>query len=495
MTDNPYQSPAPPPNAAPVRRVRWRHLAMRALLVALASFSIQLAIVAFKPFGVRDDFAPMTPMRQAMAGLALINLVLLLAALGTILVATVGMILSFIRRRICYPPSYLIVQPLEPSPPSATIKGILHPSSFRLHPYLAPDPLHLLDLTLEQLQAWLAERGVPAYRAGQIRRWLLEHRAADFESMSNLPKALRAALAEEFRIWTTEIVAHKHASDGTEKLLLALHDGQRIECVLIREAERRTICISTQVGCAMGCVFCASGLDGVARNLTTGEIIEQMLRLAALLPAEERLSNIVVMGMGEPLANLNNLLPALAVASSPPDSPSSGLGIGHRRITISTVGLPPALDRLTAENCHYHLAVSLHAPNDELRTRLVPVNKNIGIESILAAADRYFEASGRRLTFEYVLLGRLNDRPEHAEQLVKLLRTRLALLNVIPYNPVAGLPYLTPDAADQERFLVILRRGGVNVQVRQRKGDKIDAACGQLRRSQPPAVVPLSTSV
>jgi 23S rRNA (adenine2503-C2)-methyltransferase len=348
--------------------------------------------------------------------------------------------------------------------------------------------LHLLDQTSDSLQTWLAERGLPAYRAGQIGRWLFEKRAGDFEDMSDLPKGLRGELAAHYTLWSTKIAAHKQAADGTEKLLLELCDGQRIECVLIREAERRTVCISTQVGCAMGCVFCASGLDGVARNLTTGEIIEQLLRLARLLPEDERLSNIVVMGMGEPLANLGKLLPALEIASSP-----DGLGIGARRITISTVGLPPAIDRLSAGNLHYHLAVSLHAPNDELRNRLVPVNKNIGIEAILAAADRYFESSGRRLTYEYVLLGGVNDLPQHAHQLVALLRGRPALLNVIPYNPVAGLPYLTPNEEDQGRFLAILARGKVNVQVRSRKGDKIDAACGQLRRSNLAVPVALSS--
>jgi 23S rRNA (adenine2503-C2)-methyltransferase len=258
---------------------------------------------------------------------------------------------------------------------------------------------------------------------------------------------------------------------------LELADKQRIECVLLRDGHRRTICISSQVGCAMGCVFCASGLDGVIRNLTAGEIVEQMLRLARLLPADERLSHIVVMGMGEPLANLNNLLPALDEASSP-----SGLGISHRRITISTVGLPPAIRRLAEIDARYQLAVSLHAPGDELRNQLVPVNKNIGIQSIVEAADHYFEVSGRRLTFEYVLLGELNDRPEHARELAALLRGRAALLNVIPYNPVAGLPYKTPSRKAQERFLAILNEAGINVQVRERKGDEIDAACGQLRR-------------
>ena len=344
---------------------------------------------------------------------------------------------------------------------------------------------HLLDLSLDDLKAWLKEAGLPTYRAAQIRKWIFEKRAGSFDEMTDLPRDLRERLAAEFQIFTSTVCAHKHADDGTEKLLLQFGDSQRIECVLIREGSRRTICISTQVGCAMGCVFCASGLDGVARSLTTGEILEQMLLLNRVQSAEERLSNIVVMGMGEPLANLDRLLPALELATKP-----EGLGIGGRHITVSTVGLPPAMDRLTAMQTNYHLAVSLHAPDDELRNKIVPVNKNISIAAILEAADRFFAENGRRLTFEYVLLGELNDRPEHAKKLVELLRGRTALLNVIPYNPVAGLPYKTPSAKAQAKFLEILEAGGINVQVRTRKGDQIDAACGQLRRSfpQPPTV-------
>lgn len=342
---------------------------------------------------------------------------------------------------------------------------------------------HLLDQTAEQLRDWTTGQGLPGYRAGQVVGWLFQRRAGDFDEMTDLPKPLRAALAEHFTLWTTAVAAHRKSADGTEKLLLQLADGHHIECVLIRDGRRRTVCISTQVGCAMGCVFCASGLEGVARNLTTGEIIEQLLRLDRLLPADERLSNIVVMGMGEPLANLDRLLPALEVASSP-----TGLGLGARRITISTVGLPAAIDRLAELDCHYHLAVSLHAPNDELRNKLVPVNRNIGIAPILAAADRYFDLTGRRLTFEYVLLGELNDRPEHARQLAALLKGKTALLNVIPYNPVAGLHYRTPSSRSLDVFLGILDDAGINVQVRQRKGDRIDAACGQLRRSRAAAV-------
>jgi len=335
---------------------------------------------------------------------------------------------------------------------------------------------HLLDVTESQLRTWLAECGQPGYRAAQIRKWIFAHRVDSFEEMSDLPKSLRKELAEEFELFTAEVARHTQAADGTEKLLLTLPGGQ-IECVLLRDGPRRSICVSSQVGCAMGCVFCASGLDGVERNLTTGEIIEQMLLLQRQLPAEERLSHIVVMGMGEPLANLDRLLPALETASD-----EQGLGISVRRITISTVGLPSAIHRLADEDRRFHLAVSLHAPDDELRSRLVPVNRGTGLGPILEAADRYFDVSGRRLTFEYVMLAGVNDSPQHARQLRDLLRGRPALLNLIPYNPVAGLHYKTPTPSAVKEFRGILEAGGINVQVRKRKGDKIDAACGQLRR-------------
>jgi 23S rRNA (adenine2503-C2)-methyltransferase len=335
---------------------------------------------------------------------------------------------------------------------------------------------HLLDPGAG-LEPFLASVGEPAWRARAIRRWLFHRRADSFAAMTDLPRPLRERLAERFTIWTTSIAAHKIAEDGTEKLLLELADGHRIECVLLRDGVRRTVCISSQVGCAMGCVFCASGIDGVVRNLSTGEIVEQLLRLALLLPAEERLSHVVVMGMGEPLANLDRLLPALAVARDP-----DGFGISQRRITISTVGLPPAIDRLVELDAGYNLAVSLHAADDELRTRLVPVNKAIGLDAVMTAADRYWEASGRRLTFEYVLLGEVNDSQADADRLVRLLGGRAALVNVIPYNPVAGMPWKEPARQAVERFLDVLTGAGVNVQVRRRKGARIDAACGQLRR-------------
>jgi len=340
--------------------------------------------------------------------------------------------------------------------------------------------LHLLDQTPEQLQSWLADRGLPGYRAAQVRRWLFGSTVETFDEMTDLAKPLRNELAEHFSIWSTQKVAHKKAKDGTEKLLLQLADGNRIECVLLRDdKEHRTICISTQVGCAMACAFCASGLDGLVRNLTTGEIVEEMLQLKRLLPAGERLSHVVVMGMGEPLMNLDGLLPALAAAAA-----SDGLGMSARRITISTVGIPKGIRRLAEMGCQYHLALSLHAPDDELRDRLVPTNCKIGLAAILEATDEYFEKTGRRVTFEYILLAGINDQPEQAAKLVALLRHRPALVNLIPYNPVAGLPYKTPKPSATARFVESLQRGGLEVAVRWRKGDRIDAACGQLRRSR-----------
>ncbi len=336
---------------------------------------------------------------------------------------------------------------------------------------------HLLTAIDEQLKPWLKDRGQGAYRLGQIRRWLFERRAREFGQMTDLPLSLREVLQRDFTLWTTQIARHTQAADGTEKLLLTLTDGGQIECVLLRDEVRRTICISTQVGCGMGCVFCASGLDGLMRNLTTGEIVEQLLRLQLLLGDEERLSHIVVMGMGEPLANLDSLLPALHEASR-----EDGLGISARRITISTVGLPKPMRRLTEMGSRYRLAVSLHAPNDELRHRIVPVSEKIPVRDILAEADRYFDQSGRQLTFEYVLLADLNDSTEHAEELARLLGNRTAMLNVIPYNPVGGLPYGTPSMAAQRAFRRVLEDRGIAVKFRHRKGDAIDAACGQLRR-------------
>ncbi len=341
-----------------------------------------------------------------------------------------------------------------------------------------PTPARLLDAPDEVIAQQLAALGQPAFRSKQVRRWLFRRRARDWQQMTDLPQAVRDQLTADAPLWSGRIAKHTQADDGTEKLLMQFDAGGQVECVLLRDRVRRTFCISTQVGCGMGCVFCASGLDGVDRNLSTGEILEQMLRLKHLLADDEELTHIVVMGMGEPLANLDNLLPALAEANR-----SDGLDVGARRITISTVGLPKAIDRLSREASHYRLAISLHAPNDRIRDELVPVNDKIGVGEILAAADRFFEVSGRRLTFEYVLLAELNDRPEHARELARRLVGREALVNIIPYNPVAGLPYKTPSTASQQQFRAILEEAGIRIRFRHRKGDRIDAACGQLRRN------------
>jgi 23S rRNA (adenine2503-C2)-methyltransferase len=338
-------------------------------------------------------------------------------------------------------------------------------------------PPALLDQADDQFVVWLRERGQPRMRMRQIRRWLLQGRAQSFEEMTDLPRDLRLGLAQSFQPFGTRIARQLRAADGTIKLLLRLHDGQLIECVMIPEADRRTACVSTQVGCGMGCVFCASGLAGVERNLSTGEILEQLLQLRNLLPAADRLSHIVVMGMGEPLANLDNLIAALDTAAA-----KDGLGMSARHVTISTVGLPVKIRRLADLGRQYHLAVSLHAPNDPLRTQIVRTNAQTGIAAILDAADYFFQRTSRQVTFEYVLLGGHNDSPAQARELAHLLRGRKAHINLIPFNDVEGLPYRRPTPEALADFLAPLHRAGISVKVRKRKGSEIDAACGQLRR-------------
>jgi 23S rRNA (adenine2503-C2)-methyltransferase len=363
----------------------------------------------------------------------------------------------------------------------------------------------LLEVPREELMRWLADRGQKPLRARQLEHWLFQTRAVSFQEMTDLPQSLRQALADDFVPLGTTVDRHLRSCDGTHKLLLRLGDGQIIECVLLQEANRRTVCISTQVGCGMGCVFCASGIGGVVRNLSSAEILEQLLQAVRLLPAGERLTHVVVMGMGEPLANLDALLQALAVATS-----GQGLGLGARHITISTVGLPNRMRQLADLGKQYHLAVSLHAPNDELRNRIVPTNQKTGLAAILEAADYFQHTTGRQVTYEYVLLRDLNDHPEHAAELARLLRGRQAHINLIPFNDVVGLPYQRLTQQALADFVAILRSAGLSVKVRKRKGADIDAACGQLRRSalaeektqtlaepsagaEPPAVLPVES--
>ena len=335
----------------------------------------------------------------------------------------------------------------------------------------------VLEVSAGELGAWMADRDHRPYHAGQVFRWIFERRAEGFDGMSDLPKRLREELEAEWSVFSATAAVHHVSPDGTDKLLLELGDGRRIECVLMAEEDRRTVCISTQVGCGMGCVFCASGMRGVERNLTSGEIVEQVLRLRNLLPAEERLTNLVVMGMGESLANLDNLIAGLDRICS-----NEGLKMGQRRVTISTVGLPEKIRKLADLGRSYNLAVSLHAPTEALRDELVPINAKVGLRAVVDAADDYFRRSGRRVTFEYVMLGGINDAPEHARALGDLLEAKKSHVNLIPYNPVDGLPFRRPSRDTVRRFEGIIQARGISVSVRKTKGREIDAACGQLRR-------------
>jgi 23S rRNA (adenine2503-C2)-methyltransferase len=334
----------------------------------------------------------------------------------------------------------------------------------------------LLSLSDSELLAWLTAAGEQKFRLKQIRKWMIQRRVQSFDEMTDLSTSLRQKLTAEFRFSSFQQVGHQVASDRTEKLLLKLHDGELVECVLMRDTDRRTVCISTQVGCAMGCVFCASGLLGVKRDLTAAEIYEQVLVLHRMMEDDERITNVVVMGIGEPLANYNNLMSALDVLSS-----EDGLGLGARRITVSTVGLPTKIREFARSGKQFNLAISLHAPNDKLRTEIVPVNKSIGIKELLAAADDFFEVTGRRVSFEYVLLSGVNDQPQHAEELADLMRGRNVHVNLIPMNGVSELLMTAPGEPLTRRFCSILESRGIPATVRKRKGADIDAACGQLR--------------
>lgn len=334
----------------------------------------------------------------------------------------------------------------------------------------------ILQFDSRQLADWFTARGDPEFRARQVRSWIFDRRARGFDEMTDLPRELRDALEAEFSLFGSAVESVLATADDTRKLLVRLADGQAIECVMMTEEKRRTVCVSTQVGCGMGCVFCASGLDGVLRNLEAYEIVEQFLHAANLLEPEQHMTHAVIMGMGEPLANLENLLAALDVVCT-----RDGLNLGQRHVTISTVGLPARIRQLADAGKGYHLAVSLHAPNDELRNQLVPPNAKFGIDAVLEAADYFAQRTGRQVTYEYVLLRDVNDSPQHARTLSRRLATRNVHVNLIPYNPVEGLPYATPRSESVRQFAETLRRAGLSVKVRKTKGRKIDAACGQLR--------------
>ncbi len=345
------------------------------------------------------------------------------------------------------------------------------------------DKIPLLDLTYEELKEFLTSWGEPAYRADQIWGWLYRSLATDFQEMTNLPKGLKERLAEATLLRTMKPLKEKVSADGlTRKVLFALRDDQTIESVLMLYEKRRTACISTQVGCAFGCVFCATGQSGFVRNLTPGEIVEQVLYFAHLLKAEgERLTNVVLMGMGEPLANYEATWQAIETLTH-----DDGFNLGARRITISTVGLAPGIRRLAREGTQIGLAVSLHASTDELRDKLIPINRRYPLAQLMAACRHYFERTGRRISFEYALINEINDSPEQARQLAHLLDGLFCHVNLIPLNPVPESPYQPSPRGRILAFQAELNRLKVPNTLRVERGADIRAGCGQLRCQRMP---------
>jgi 23S rRNA (adenine2503-C2)-methyltransferase len=363
--------------------------------------------------------------------------------------------------------------PVTPTSPSARPPRSVVPRRDR--------PVSFYDLSLPELQERLAAIGQPAYRAHQLYDWAYKRLAGAYEEMTSLPTALRRDLAAGLPLATMQPV-REVATDGGEtiKTLYRTFDGQYVETVLMLYPERATICVSCQVGCAVGCAFCATGLGGLNRNLTTGEMVQQAIDAARRARDLGRtLTNLVMMGMGEPFHNYEATLKFVAILNDP-----HGLHLGARRMTISTSGVIPMIDRLAAEPYQVNLAVSLHAPDDDLRSRLVPLNRRYPIADLLAACRRYVARTGRRVSFEYALMKGINDSDEIAQALGELLRGTLGHVNVIPLNPVDVLPYERPDKAGIDRFAAIVRASGVPTTVRYSRGVEIAAACGQLRAQQ-----------
>jgi 23S rRNA (adenine2503-C2)-methyltransferase len=344
-----------------------------------------------------------------------------------------------------------------------------------------------LELDPPALEAWCQARGLPRFAARQMLEWVYAKGVVDPAAMTNLSRAARDLVAHEMDFLQGRELRSLEATDGTRKLLLGwpgpgvtlpvlgVATGRETECVMIPADDRRTACVSSQMGCPVGCRFCASGLDGVEGNLSAGRIVEQVLRLG-LQPGVGRITNVVFMGMGEPLANFAAVTSAIRTINAP-----WGLGIGARRITISTVGLPAAIRKLCEFELPVTLALSLHAPNDELRRQIIPWAEYSTIDELLDACDEWFRKTGREITLEYILLGGFNDRAEHAEQLAQLARTLRANVNLIRYNEVDGLPFHRPDDHDVLAFQGVLRRANVNTHIRASRGRDIKAACGQLR--------------
>ncbi|MBI2900885.1 MAG: 23S rRNA (adenine(2503)-C(2))-methyltransferase RlmN [Planctomycetes bacterium] len=332
----------------------------------------------------------------------------------------------------------------------------------------------LAGLTVQEFEELCAADDLERWRARPILQWIHRRGATSFEGMTDLSKETRAALAAKHRIFSTTVRERRASPDGTTKLLIGLEDGDVVETVLIPEADRRTICISTQVGCPVRCRFCASGLNGLRRNLGAAEIAEQVLHVKREL--EPHLTSVVVMGIGEPLLNYANLTKALRIMKA-----SWGMGIGYNRITLSTVGVLDKIDRLVEDGVTPNLAISLHAPNDEIRREIVPTMAKVRVIDLIKAGRAYKEATRKNVTFEYVLLDGVNDDRKHALELGKKVRGTKMKVNVIPYNRVEETGFRAPSKERLDRFVEALGGCGVPIMVRKQKGDEVSAACGQLR--------------
>lgn len=343
----------------------------------------------------------------------------------------------------------------------------------------------IYGLTLEQLTAWLAQYGHKKFRAAQVWDWLYRKRVTNFSEMSDVNQDCIELLAEHFAIRTMSEHVKQESADGTIKFLFKLQDGNLIETVLMRHKYGLSVCVTTQVGCNIGCSFCASGLLAKSRDLSSGEIVEQIMQVQLHLDEakqDEKVSHVVVMGIGEPFDNFNNLVDFLNVIKD-----HKGLAIGPRRITVSTSGLADKIYEFTDMNLQVNLAISLHAPNNEIRTRIMKINRAIPIEKLMQAIQYYLDKTRRRVTLEYILLKDVNDRKEHALELVDLIRDMrdLASVNLIPYNPVdEHSQYQRSEQQSVREFYDILKQHGINSSVRLEHGTDIDAACGQLRSKQ-----------
>jgi 23S rRNA (adenine2503-C2)-methyltransferase len=350
----------------------------------------------------------------------------------------------------------------------------------------ASDRTVLVGKNTAELRAWVTELGKPAYRGTQLAGWIYRKAVDRFEAMTDLPAALRVRLADIACVTPNRVETIQRSQDGTLKCLLALADEQIIECVLLPYEDRVSVCLSTQVGCAMGCRFCATAQGGFTRNLTAGEIVDQLLHLQRL--SKERISHVVLMGMGEPLLNLENVLKAVHLLHDE-------VGISMRRITLSTVGIVPKIYALADEELPLKLAISLHAPDDETRAKIMPVTRKWKVADLLEAARYYFERTGRRVTFEYLLLREVNDTHDHARLLAERLRGLTCLVNLIAFNYVPTPDHFErPEPERVRAFREILERAGIAVTQRVERGHDIDAACGQLRGKHIPRtrVLPLT---